>query len=234
MHLHENERLVLLIDGPYLHVMSKALGIEVDFKRLLALFRSKGRLVRALYYSPEIEEQEFSAVRPLLDWLAYNGFAVISKPVKHFTDAHGVRKLKGSMNIQIAVDAMRLADAVDHIVLISGDSDFKPLVAMLQEKGKRVSIVSTLATQPAMVADELRRQADQFVDMAELEALICRDRPAVHAHSKPVANPQGEGAVTVVQRSRRRSQTVVPASAPTAIQRAPSTAPLEATGSAAR
>lgn len=234
MHLHENERLVLLIDGPYLHVMSKALGIEVDFKRLLALFRSKGRLVRALYYSPEIEEQEFSAVRPLLDWLAYNGFAVISKPVKHFSDAHGVRKLKGSMNIQIAVDAMRLADAVDHIVLISGDSDFKPLVAMLQEKGKRVSIVSTLATQPAMVADELRRQADQFVDMADMEALICRDRPAVHAESKPNVESQRERAVPVLQRSRRRSQNVVSASAPSSNQSAPSAATLDVTGSAAR
>jgi uncharacterized LabA/DUF88 family protein len=78
------------------------------------------------------------------------------------------------MDIELAVDAMELAEHLDHIVLFSGDGDFRTLVEALQHKGKRVSVVSTLTTQPPMVADELRRQADQFIDLADLQKDICR------------------------------------------------------------
>ena len=125
--------------------------------------------MRALYYTALAEEQEYSSIRPLIDWLDYNGFTMVTKPTKEFTDATGRRKVKGNMDIELAVDAMRLADTLDHIVIFSGDGDFRSLVAALQQKGKRVSVISTLQTQPPMVADELRRQADQFIDIADLE-----------------------------------------------------------------
>jgi hypothetical protein len=125
-----------------------------------------------------IEDQEYSPIRPLVDWLDYNGYTMVTKPTKEFTDSQGRRKIKGNMDIELTVDAMRLADNLDHVVLFSGDGDFRSLVAALQQKGKRVSVVSTLQTQPPMVADELRRQADQFVDLADLEQLICRDPAA--------------------------------------------------------
>lgn len=178
MHFYQGERIALFIDGANLYATSKSLGFDVDYKRLLALFRQKGHLVRALYYTALSEDQEYSSIRPLIDWLDYNGFTMVTKPTKEFTDSSGRRKVKGNMDIELAVDAMRLAESLDHIVLFSGDGDFRGLVAALQQRGKRVSVVSTLQTQPAMVADELRRQADQFIDLADLEQTIGRDASA--------------------------------------------------------
>ncbi len=175
MHFYPTERIALFIDGANLYATAKSLGFDIDYKRLLSFFRSKGVLVRALYYTALAEEQEYSSIRPLIDWLDYNGFTMVTKPTKEFTDSTGRRKVKGNMDIELTVDAMRLSDTLDHIVLFSGDGDFRSLVAALQQKGKRVSVVSTLQTQPPMVADELRRQADQFIDLADLETQICRD-----------------------------------------------------------
>lgn len=175
MHFYPNERVALFIDGANLYSAAKALQFDIDYKRLLALFRQKCQLVRALYYTALAEDQEYSSIRPLIDWLDYNGYTMVTKPTKEYTDSLGRRKLKGNMDIELSVDAMRLADSLDHIVLFSGDGDFKSLVAALQQKGKRVSVISTLQTQPPMVADELRRQSDQFIDLADLEQLICRD-----------------------------------------------------------
>jgi uncharacterized LabA/DUF88 family protein len=181
MHFYPTERVALFIDGANLYATAKSLGFDIDYKRLLGLFRGKSQLVRALYYTALAEEQEYSSIRPLIDWLDYNGFTMVTKPTKEFTDVTGRRKIKGNMDIELAVDAMRLADTLDHIVIFSGDGDFRSLVAALQQKGKRVSVISTLQTQPPMVADELRRQADQFIEIADLETQICRDggtRPA--------------------------------------------------------
>ena len=175
MNFYPNERLALFIDGANLYSTAKALGFDIDYKRVLALFRTKGQLVRALYYTALNEDQEYSSIRPLVDWLDYNGFTMVTKPTKTFTDALGHRKTKGNMDIELTVDAMRLVEYLDHVVLFTGDGDFRALVAALQMRGRRVSVVSTLQTQPPMVADELRRQADQFIDLADLEKLIGRD-----------------------------------------------------------
>ncbi len=175
MHFYPTERIALFIDGANLYATAKALGFDIDYKRLLTMFRTKGQLVRALYYTALAEEQEYSSIRPLIDWLDYNGYTMVTKLTKEFTDATGRRKVKGNMDIELAVDAMQLADKLDHIVLFSGDGDFRSLVQAIQEKGRRVSVISTLQTQPAMVADELRRQADQFIDLADLENLISRE-----------------------------------------------------------
>ncbi len=175
MHFYPTERIGLFIDGANLYATAKSLGFDIDYKRLLAYFRQKGHLVRAQYYTALIEDQEYSSIRPLIDWLDYNGYTMVTKPTKEFTDSMGRRKIKGNMDIELAVDAMKMARAVDHIVIFTGDGDFRALVAALQQDGKRVSIVSTLQTQPPMVADELRRQADQFIDLAELEQHVGRD-----------------------------------------------------------
>lgn len=175
MHFYPTERVALFIDGANLYATAKALGFDIDYKRLLSVFGGKGQLLRALYYTALAEEQEYSSIRPLIDWLDYNGYTMVTKPTKEFTDAAGRRKIKGNMDIELAVDAMELSEHLDHVVLFSGDGDFRSLVEALQHKGKRVSVVSTLATTPPMVADELRRQADQFIDLAHLQAEIGRD-----------------------------------------------------------
>src|SRR5664279_6101696 len=173
-----SNKIALFIDGANLYATAKTLGFDIDYKRLLKEFQSRGTLLRAFYYTAIIEDQEFSTIRPLIDWLDYNGYTVVTKATKEFIDASGRRKIKGNMDIELAVDAMELADHLDHIVLFSGDGDFRTLVEALQHKGKRVSVVSTLTTQPPMVADELRRQADQFIDLADLQKDICRTQRA--------------------------------------------------------
>jgi len=169
------EKIAVFIDGANLYATSRGLGADIDYKRLLKEFQNRGNLLRAFYYTALIEDQEYSSIRPLLDWLDYNGYTVVTKPVKEFTDSTGRRKVKGNMDIELAVDAMELASHVDHIVLFSGDGDFRPLVEAIQRKGVRVTVVSTISTQPPMVADELRRQADVFLDLAELMPRIGRD-----------------------------------------------------------
>jgi len=175
MIFYPTEKFALFIDGANLHATAKSLTFDIDYKRLLTFFRSKGQLVRALYYTAIIEDQEYSSIRPLIDWLDYNGYTMVTKPTKEFTDAAGRRKIKGNMDIELAVDAMEMAPSLDHLVLFSGDGDFRSLVEAIQHKGKRVSVVSSLRSQPPMVADELRRQADQFIDLADLADQIGRD-----------------------------------------------------------
>ena len=171
----QEDRIALFIDGANLYATAKTLGFDIDYKRLLKEFQTRGRLIRSFYYTALVEDQEYSSIRPLIDWLDYNGYAVVTKPAKEFTDSLGRRKIKGNMDIELAVDAMEMADHLDHIVLFSGDGDFRSLVEALQRKGVRVSVVSTVATQPPMVADELRRQADEFVDLMQLIHKIGRD-----------------------------------------------------------
>ena len=166
-----HEKIALFIDGANLYATAKTLGFDIDYKRLLGLFQNKARLIRAFYYTALAEDQEYSPIRPLIDWLDYNGYTMVTKPLKEFTDAYGRRKVKGNMDIELAVNAMEIAPHVDHIVLFSGDGDFRSLVEAIQRKGVRVTVVSTISTQPPMVADELRRQADIFTDIVELQEL---------------------------------------------------------------
>ena len=174
MTFDDRERIVLLIDGANLYATSKALGFDIDYKQMLKSFQKRGYLLRAYYYTALIEDQEYSSIRPLIDWLDYNGHTVVTKPAKEFTDASGRRKVKGNMDIELAIDAMELSDRIDHFVLFSGDGDFRVLVEALQRKGRKVSVVSTVRSQPPMIADDLRRQADHFIDLASLEKDIGR------------------------------------------------------------
>jgi uncharacterized LabA/DUF88 family protein len=191
MHFYSDERVALFIDGSNLYATAKAVGFDIDYRRLLGWFRKHCRLVRAIYYTALMEEAEYSPVRPLIDWLDYNGFMVVTKPAREFTDSLGRRKIKGNMDIEIAVDMMQLADSLDHVVLFSGDGDFRSLVEAVQEKGRKVSVVSTLTTRPPMVADDLRRQADQFIDLNDLRAEIGRDMNEREARrqERPAAEP---------------------------------------------
>jgi len=170
----DSSNIALFIDGANLYATTKALGFDIDYKRLLQEFQSRGALLRAFYYTAIIEDQEYPSIRPLVDWLGYNGYTVVTKSTKEFIDAYGRRKLKGRMDVELAVDAMEIAEHIDQMVLFSGDGDFRPLVQAVQRRGVRVTVVSTISSQPPMIADELRRQADVFIDVVELRAKIAR------------------------------------------------------------
>jgi uncharacterized LabA/DUF88 family protein len=176
---YKDERLALFIDGSNLYSTAKALGFDIDYKLLRQEFMRRGKLLRAFYYTALVESEEYSPIRPLVDWLDYNGYTLVTKPAKEFTDSSGRRKVKGNMDIELSIDAMEMANHVEHIVLFSGDGDFRYLVQALQRKGVRVSVVSTIRSQPPMIADDLRRQADNFIELEELKEVIGRPpRPA--------------------------------------------------------
>lgn len=169
------EKIALFIDGANLYATSRSLGFDLDYRKLLTNFQKRGYLLRAYYYTALVEDQEYSSIRPLIDWLDYNGYRVVTKPAKEFTDAAGRRKIKGNMDIELAIDALELSDVVDHYVIFSGDGDFRTLVEALQRKGKKVSVVSTMVSNPPMISDDLRRQADNFIELMNLKNEVGRD-----------------------------------------------------------
>src|SRR6202051_2428120 len=191
MSVSSPNNIALFIDGANLYATAKTLGFDIDYKRLLTEFQSRGTLLRAFYYTAIIEDQEYSSIRPLIDWLDYNGFTVVTKSTKEFIDATGRRKVKGNMDIELTVDALELAPHLDEIVLFSGDGDFRPLVEAVQRRGVRVTVISTMSSQSSMIADELRRQADVFTDLIELHSKIGRD-PAPRAISHESAFPKND------------------------------------------
>jgi len=188
MNFHQQERIALFIDGANLYSAARALGFDIDYKSLLQLFSTKGWLVRAFYYTALIDDQESSPIRPLVDWLDYNGYTMVTKPLKEYVDATGRRKVKGNMDIELAIDVLEMAEHLDHIVLFSGDGDFRRLVEAVQRKGVRVTVVSTFRSAPPMVADELRRQADVFVELQDLAPMISR-----HVNRSETAENHGHG-----------------------------------------
>ena len=182
MQFYPQERVALFIDGSNLYATARALGFDIDYKRLLSLFAEQCSLVRAFYYTALIEDQEYSPIRPLVDWLDYNGYTMVTKPAKEFTDAAGRKKIKGNMDIELAIDVMEMSEHIEHIVLFSGDGDFRRLIEAVQRKGVKVTVVSTVRSQPSMIADELRRQADIFLDLIELKGEVGRK---VSDHNRP-------------------------------------------------
>ncbi len=174
MTFYPTDRLALFIDGANLYSASKGLGFDIDYKKLLAEFRTRGVLVRAYYYTALVEDQDYSPIRPLVDWLDYNGFSLVTKSAREYTDSQGRKRWRGDMDIEIACDMLEMAGHVDHVVLFSGDGDFRRLVESVQRQGVRVTVVSTMKSQPPMASDDLRRQADSFVDLADLSSIIGR------------------------------------------------------------
>jgi uncharacterized LabA/DUF88 family protein len=199
-----SERIALFIDGANLYSASRNLGFDVDYRNLLEFFRAQGELVRAYYYSAVLETDDYTPLKPLTDWLAYNGYTLVTKPAKEFTDATGRRRVKGNMDIEIAVDMLELTASgrIDHVILFSGDGDFRRLVEAVQRRGIKVSAVSSVRTQPPMIADELRRQVDTFQEIADIaKAFTRRQTEPRNRDSGPTpAAPFGtEGADGLIQ-----------------------------------
>ena len=184
MTIYAQEKIGLFIDGSNLYAAARALGFDIDYKNLLELFSSKGQLVRAYYYTALMEDQEYLPIRPLVDWLDYNGYTMVTKPTKEFTDSMGRRKIKGNMDMELAIDVLEMAEHLDHVILFSGDGDFRRLVDAVQRRGVRVTVVSTFRSSPPMVADELRRQADTFIELSDLAPQIARHPRHDHDHGE--------------------------------------------------
>ena len=184
MKFYPQERVGVFIDGANLYATARALGFDIDYKRLLQMFEQGCHLIRAFYYTALVEDQDYSPIRPLVDWLDYNGYTMVTKPTKEFTDSAGRRKIKGNMDIELAIDVLEMSERLDHIVLFSGDGDFRRLIEAIQRRGVRATVVSTVKSQPSMIADELRRQADRFIDLADLRSAVEREGRPDHSRSR--------------------------------------------------
>ena len=177
MLLHQNERTAIFIDGANVHSATRELGWKVDYGKVLKYFRLQTRVVRAYYYTAILEEEGgFVAIQGLVDWLQYNGYTLVTKAATSFNNGGvGPRRIKGNMDIELAIDMLLTAKHVDHIVLFSGDGDFRRVVEEVQREGVRVTVVSTVETRPPYCADVLRRQADDFADLHALAGAISTD-----------------------------------------------------------
>ncbi len=189
MSFYPTDRIALFIDGANLYSAAKALNFDIDYRKLLDEFRKRGILIRAYYYTALVEGDDYSPIRPLVDWLDYNGFALITKSAREYTDSQGRKRWRGDMDIEIACDMMEMAEHANHLVLFSGDGDFRRLLESVQRKGARVTVVSTVKSSPPMTSDELRRQADTFVDLDDLKTVVGRPRST---HNNPPKFPGAE------------------------------------------
>lgn len=177
-----DDKTVVLIDGANIYATVKALGFDIDFSKLYSEITNGCNLLRIYYYTALVElDDDKIMLKPLVDWLSYNNYTVVTKMAKVITNRDGIRRIKGNMDIEIAVDALTLAynlkSCITDIVLFTGDGDFCYLVGQLQRLGIRVTIVSSLKTQPSYVADELRKAADNFIDIADLREKLEKKRP---------------------------------------------------------
>lgn len=174
--LREQEKTAFFIDGANLYKAARNLGFDIDYKSLLAKAQDGCQLIRASYYTAiqEDRDQDYSPLRPLVDWLDYNGYTMVTKITREFNDSQGRKRFKGSTDVELVVDMMLMADRLDHLVLFSGNGDFRRVIEAIQAKGVRVSVVSSVKSSPPMASDELRRQADAFIDLADLENVIGR------------------------------------------------------------
>lgn len=191
--LREQEKTAFFIDGANLYKAARNLGFDIDYKNLLAKTQAGCQLVRASYYTAiqEDRDQDYSPLRPLVDWLDYNGYTMVTKLTREFTDQQGRKRYKGSTDIELVVDMMHLADRLDHIIIFSGNGDFRRAIEAIQAKGVRVTVVSTVKSSPPMASDELRRQADSFIDLADLEKIV--GRTGAPARKPRQANDDDDG-----------------------------------------
>lgn len=189
--LDKNEKTSVFIDGSSLYYTAKSLGFEVDYRRLLRYFKSGSRLLRAHYYAAIPETEDYSPLKPLTDWLAYNGYMLVTKAAREFTDQSGRRRLKGNMDVELAIDLMELADHMDHAVIFSGDADLRRAVEAIQRRGVRVTAISSLRSSPSLIGDDLRRQVDQFVELGDIASEFTRrqSEPQTRPRSIPVRHP---------------------------------------------
>ncbi|MXV44083.1 NYN domain-containing protein [Saccharibacter sp. 17.LH.SD] len=187
--LRKNDRTSLFINGASLHHAARNLGFEVDFLALRALFEQHSSFQRAFYYAAMPETEDYSPLRPLTDWLAYNGYHLVTKTAREFTSHSGQRRVKGNMNVELAVDLIEQGPRLDHAVIISGDSDLRRAVEAIQTRGTRVTVISSVKTTPPMIGDDLRRQTDHFVELSDIAHRFTRRNSDTNRPRGPIRHP---------------------------------------------
>lgn len=192
-----SNKTAVLIDGANLFATAKNLGFDIDFKLLKSKLEEKYNVHRIYYYTALVEQDgEKILLKPLVDWLTYNGFMLITKSARVMINREGVKKIKGNMDVEIAVDAMNIANlpGMTDIVFFTGDGDFRYLVEDIQRKGVKVTIFSSIITNTAMIADNLRKQCDEFIELDSWKDRIRKPitHYAIDADEEEVTNEEVE------------------------------------------
>lgn len=175
--ISNDDKTLVLIDGANMYATTKALGFDIDFSKFYQEINQSCNLLRIYYYTALLEDNERILIKPLVDWLTYNNYTMVTKPAKVIINSDGVRKIKGNMDVEIAVDAIDIIASnslIGNLVLCTGDGDFVSLVKVLQRRGVQVTVLSSIYTHPAMCADDLRKQADTFVELNDLKELLIK------------------------------------------------------------
>jgi len=169
---YKNEALAIIIDGASIHSASQSVDLQIDWHTFLTEFQNRGHLIRAIYATPIFEDEgEHNPLRPLIDWLDYNGFTTITRTARKEADDNGRFRIKnGNIHVDVTLAAIRLAKKADHIVLFSGDGSYEPLVKELKRMNVRVSVCCAKKS----AADGLRRNADEFIDLEDIRGLVGR------------------------------------------------------------
>lgn len=174
--LNVNEPTAVLIDGYNTLSTTKLLKFDIDFRKLLNLFQNKTRLVK-IYYFASLRDNpaDHDPMIPVIQWMMYNGYNVISKKMNEFMNIDNIQS-KGNMDVEISVTVLEMVKSVDHIVLFTGDENFRFLIEAVQRMGTRITVCSSMQCQPQIMSDDLRRQADNFIELNNLKSEIQRNR----------------------------------------------------------
>ena len=174
---YPNERTSIFIDGRSLFHTARKLDFEVDLSKFSQYFASKFQLVRCSYYTPVSEER--TPLHNILDWLSYNGFTVSTRV---FSPDNHPPSISSLMSVDIIEQTLGNGYAGDepyalqHVVIVSGDGDYCPVVKFLKSRSIRVSVMSSLETEPLSISEELRRLADNFIELDDLRSELERHK----------------------------------------------------------
>jgi len=202
--MYREDRVALVIDGPNLYGTLKALNRDADFKAIYAYFSAHCRLKNCNYYVALPTTDEYNPVQKLVDWLGYNGYRVSTKPLRQHIDEEGRRRVRGSMAVEMAIDMAEMAASsnFDRIVLFSGDTDLRYAIEAAQRKGTPVTMVTSLKS----ISDEVRWQADRFVEIESVLDIISKpsSRPSQAQPTSTTLRAQAQPMTSMTLRAKTR------------------------------
>ncbi len=165
MYTHNGiDRVAIFIDGENIHYSAKHLNMRLDYLKLCSKLAGNRRLVRSYFYTAVSNQSEGKI--DFINFLKLNGFSVITREIKSFNDGdHSTRNVRGSLDMEMAIDALEMSNKLDTVILCTGDGDFKPLVTALGRKGVHVEVCALRE----MTSTELIATADVYTDLASLK-----------------------------------------------------------------
>ena len=186
-----SNKIALFIDGANLYATAKTLGFDIDYKRLLKEFQGRGTLLRAFYYTAIIEDQEYSSIRPLIDWLDYNGYTVVTKATKEFIDASELQ-----CDWQLRIDPDVPAPAPEQAMAV-----FRIFQELLSNVGRhaqasavRICIEASCETLCIEIADNGRGAARAAFDSPRAYGVLgMRERAGHHGGRIEIDSTPGQG-----------------------------------------